>query len=68
MRADINVIDFGNLRLGELEVRRDLPAGGARLMQDAHGYLATMVKGQLTRRMDKDTGRRPGRLLRGSRS
>jgi N-acyl-D-aspartate/D-glutamate deacylase len=65
MRADLNVIDFGNLRLGELEVRRDLPAGGARLMQGAHGYLASMVKGELTRRMDQDTGARPGRLLRG---
>jgi N-acyl-D-aspartate/D-glutamate deacylase len=65
MRADLNVIDFQNLRLGTMEIRKDLPAGGVRLMQDAHGYLATMVNGQLTRRMDKDTGARPGRLVRG---
>ncbi len=65
MRADLNVIDFDNLRLGELELRRDLPAGGARLMQGASGYLATLVKGELTRRNGEDTGARPGRLVRG---
>ena len=46
---------------------KDLPAGGLRLMQNAHGYLATIVNGQVTRRMDKDTGARPGRLARSGR-
>ncbi len=64
MRADLNVIDFQSLHLGEMEIRKDLPAGGLRLMQSAHGYLATVVNGQVTRRMDKDTGARPGRLAR----
>ncbi|MFU8816938.1 MAG: amidohydrolase family protein, partial [Pseudomonadales bacterium] len=65
MRADLNVIDFDNLALGELELRRDLPAGGARLMQGASGYLATLINGEPTRRHDVDTGARPGRLIRG---
>ena len=64
MKADVNVIDYTNLRLGELELRRDLPAGGARLMQGASGYLATVINGAITRRFDEDTGARPGRLIR----
>ena len=48
-------------------VARDLPAGGARLLQEADGYVATMVSGEVTRRHGVDTGARPGRLLRGAR-
>ena len=66
MRADINVIDFENLKLGTLELRRDLPSGGQRLMQGATGYLATLINGVMTRKNDVDTGERPGRLLRSS--
>ena len=62
--ADINVIDYANLRLGELGITQDLPAGGSRLMQGANGYLATVIGGELTRRFDQDTGARPGRLIR----
>ncbi|MEM7217771.1 MAG: amidohydrolase family protein [Pseudomonadota bacterium] len=64
MRADVNVIDYDNLRLGALELTSDLPAGGTRLLQGARGYLAALVNGTLTRRHDADTGARPGRLLR----
>ena len=63
-RADINVIDFERLALGNLEVRNDLPAGGQRILQPASGYVATFVAGEQTRAHDQDTGRRPGRLLR----
>ena len=45
----------------------DLPAGGGRLLQEADGYVATMVSGEVTRRHGVDTGARPGRLLRGAR-
>lgn len=65
LRADLNVIDYAGLKLGALELRRDLPAGGTRLMQGAEGYLATLIDGTVTRRFDRDTGARPGRLLRG---
>ena len=67
MRADLNVIDFKGLRMGKMALHNDLPAGGARLLQSAHGYLVTMIAGQITRRDDQDTGARPGRLVRGGR-
>ena len=63
-RADINVIDFDRLALTSLEVRRDLPAGGSRILQGASGYIGTWVNGVMTRKNDRDTGARPGRLLR----
>jgi N-acyl-D-aspartate/D-glutamate deacylase len=63
-RADLNLIDFDNLSLGELQVRTDLPAGGSRILQGASGYLATFVNGVRTRANDADTGARPGRLVR----
>lgn len=65
LKADINVIDFANLKLGKLGMLHDLPAGGGRLMQGASGYLATIINGVVTRRYDQDTGARPGRLVRG---
>jgi N-acyl-D-amino-acid deacylase len=65
LRADVNVIDFANLKLGEMSFHHDLPAGGSRLLQGASGYLATFIGGELTRRFDEDTGARPGRLSRG---
>jgi len=43
----------------------DLPAGGWRFLQEAVGYALTMVNGVITRRNDRDTGARPGRLVRG---
>ena len=64
LRADLNVIDFAGLRLHAPRAVADLPAGGTRLLQDASGYRATLVQGQVTRRDDRDTGARPGRLLR----
>jgi N-acyl-D-aspartate/D-glutamate deacylase len=63
-RADLNVIDFDRLKLKVPRMSYDLPAGGARVTQASEGYLATTVKGVLTRRDDRDTGERPGRLLR----
>jgi N-acyl-D-aspartate/D-glutamate deacylase len=65
LRADLNVIDFAGLRMGPMSFHNDLPAGGARLLQPAEGYLATLVGGEITRRFDADTGARPGRLTRG---
>lgn len=64
MRADINIIDFENLRLNAPHAENDLPAGGRRLLQSADGYIATIVNGAVTRRHGVDTGERPGRLVR----
>jgi N-acyl-D-amino-acid deacylase len=66
MKADINVIDLDRLTLHLPEIVHDLPAGGRRLDQKATGYDATIVSGEVIRRMDQATGARPGRLVRGS--
>ncbi len=65
-RADINVIDYGNLVLRAPEVAHDLPAGGRRLIQRAEGYTATVCAGEITYRDSKATGMLPGRLVRGA--
>jgi N-acyl-D-amino-acid deacylase len=67
-RADLNVIDHANLRVAPPVAYNDLPAGGTRLMQPVQGYVATMCNGVVTRRHDLDTGDRPGRLVRSTRS
>jgi N-acyl-D-aspartate/D-glutamate deacylase len=64
-RADLNVIDYGALKLHAPEVAHDLPAGGRRLLQRADGYRATIVAGHITYRDGQPTGALPGRLLRG---
>lgn len=63
-RADINVIDYDRLALKSPHMVHDLPSGAGRLLQESAGYLATLVAGTPARRDDKDTGARPGRLLR----
>jgi N-acyl-D-aspartate/D-glutamate deacylase len=67
MLADVNVIDYDGLALGNPTVAADLPAGGRRLLQSADGYLATVKAGDTTFENGVDTGERPGRLLRGGR-
>jgi N-acyl-D-aspartate/D-glutamate deacylase len=64
MKADLNVIDFENLRVRAPEIVHDLPAGGARLEQRADGYLATVVSGEITYQNGEPTDALPGRLLR----
>ncbi|MEV5848646.1 amidohydrolase family protein [Streptomyces sp. NPDC051985] len=63
--ADINVIDYENLRLEPMEMVYDLPSGGRRFIQGVSGYRATVKSGQLVRENDKSTGVRPGGLVRG---
>jgi N-acyl-D-aspartate/D-glutamate deacylase len=65
--ADLNLIDYDNLQLGNPTVVTDLPAGGSRLLQDASGYVETIKSGVSTFVDGKDTGARPGTLLRGAR-
>ncbi len=65
MKADINVIDFDNLKVRAPEIVHDLPAGGARLQQRADGYLATIVSGAVTYVNGEATDALPGRLIRG---
>ena len=63
--ADVNVIDFDRLDLRLPEVRHDLPAGAAALVQDATGYVATVVNGRVLMREGAHSGAYPGVVLRG---
>lgn len=62
--ADLNLIDYANLRIDRPRLVADLPAGGQRLLQDAAGYRATIVSGEVVIEDDRLTDRRPGRLVR----
>lgn len=63
-KADLNVIDLDNLKLGLPAAVYDLPAGGRRLHQPVTGYDATINRGQITYREGVATGALPGRLVR----
>jgi N-acyl-D-aspartate/D-glutamate deacylase len=65
-RADLNVVDFDNLRVRKPEIVHDLPAGGRRLLQRADGWVHTIVAGEETYRDGNATGALPGRLVRGA--
>ena len=64
MKADVNVIDYKNLRLHVPEVRYYLPMNGRRLVQRAEGYKHTFLSGVETFADGKYTGATPGRLVR----
>ncbi|MEP6785141.1 MAG: amidohydrolase family protein [Sphingomonadales bacterium] len=64
-KADLNVIDHRRLSLAAPRVVRDLPAEGRRLIQDADGYVATLVGGVVIQRNGIATDALPGRLVRG---
>ncbi len=63
-KADLNLIDLANLTLEPPRMEYDLPAGGARFLQGARGYKATIVAGEIVAQDDAPTGALPGRLLR----
>lgn len=63
-KADLNLIDMENLALARPSLVCDLPAGGSRLLQQASGYIATLVNGVPIIERGELTGNRPGRLVR----
>lgn len=63
-RADLTLFDLEALSLDAPRLVRDLPAGGQRFLQDAHGYLATFVRGVQVSSHGKLTDARPGRVVR----
>lgn len=67
MKGDVNVIDFNRLRLLPPHMVYDLPSGARRLMQEAEGYVATIVSGEVIYRDGRPTGALPGKLVRGHR-
>lgn len=66
-KADINILDYDNLRLRPPEIAYDLPAGGKRLLQRTDGIDATIVSGAVVYRHGEASGALPGRLIRGVR-
>lgn len=64
LKADINVIDYERLALKAPRMVYDLPAGGRRLVQEAEGYVCTLVAGLPIMENNQATGNLPGRLLR----
>jgi N-acyl-D-aspartate/D-glutamate deacylase len=66
-KADLNLIDLDRLRVGAPHPVHNLPGGGRRLEQQAEGYRATVVGGEITYRDGTFTGALPGRLVRGAR-
>jgi N-acyl-D-aspartate/D-glutamate deacylase len=67
MKADVNILDYDNLRLRRPEIVYDLPAGGKRLIQRTDGFDATIVSGAVVYRQGEATGALSGRLVRGIR-
>jgi len=65
LKADVNLIDFENLRLAPPETVFDLPARGRRLVQRSAGYAATIASGEVIYEKGEATGALPGRLIRG---
>ena len=66
-KADVNVIDYENMRLHIPEVRYDLPKNGRRLVQRVDGYRHTLVSGVSTFENGVYSGATPGRLVRANR-
>lgn len=64
MAADVNVFDPATVGPAVPQLVDDLPAGGRRLEQRSHGFLATLVNGDVTIRDGQTTGATPGRLIR----
>lgn len=63
-KADVNVINYDELEVQMPYMVEDLPAGGHRLLQNAKGYRATIVSGELIIENDTLLDARPGRLVR----
>jgi N-acyl-D-aspartate/D-glutamate deacylase len=64
MAADLNVFDPSTVGPAVPELVADLPAGGRRLEQRSHGFLATLVNGQVTIGEGQPTGAASGRQIR----
>ena len=62
--ADVNVIDYDNLRLPPPTFVYDFPAGSGRYIQKSSGYEYTLVNGQVFMAGLNQTGAFAGRVLR----
>ncbi|MEZ5231122.1 MAG: amidohydrolase family protein [Acidimicrobiales bacterium] len=62
--ADLNVIDFENLRLPQPEYVNDLPNGAGRYIQGSTGYDYTIVNGEVFMDHGTHAGTLAGRVVR----
>ena len=62
--ADINVIDYENLRSCQPEYVNDLPHNGGRYIVKSKGYDATIVGGKVVIENCEYTDARPGSVIR----
>ena len=62
--ADINVIDYDELRSCHPEYLNDFPHNGGRLVVKSKGYDATLVAGEVVIQNGEYTGNRPGQVIR----
>jgi N-acyl-D-aspartate/D-glutamate deacylase len=65
-RADLNIIEVARLQLQPPRMVFDLPSGARHLMQQARGYVATLVAGKVVYRDGAAGDVLPGRLVRGA--
>jgi N-acyl-D-aspartate/D-glutamate deacylase len=63
LKADLNIIDWEKVGSSDPFMVQDLPAGGKRLMQKTHGYVATIVSGKVTYQNGNVTSERPGSIV-----
>lgn len=63
-RADLNLIDLEAVGSTYPTIRADLPGGGARLVGQGTGYVATILAGEITFEKGQHTGATPGQLVR----
>ena len=62
--ADLVAFDPATIGVEPMERVYDLPAGADRLLASSHGIAKVWVNGVLVRENDKDTGDRPGHVIR----
>jgi N-acyl-D-aspartate/D-glutamate deacylase len=64
LRADVNLIDLAAVGSTVPTLVDDLPGGGSRLVSRGTGYVATVVKGQVSFEHGSHTGTMAGHLAR----
>ncbi len=64
-KADVNLIDFENLKIHAPKMVYDLPSDARRLVQSVDGYRMTICSGKVIYDNGQATGELPGKLIRG---
>jgi len=64
--ADLVVFDHDRLSASQAYLTRDFPAETERYVVDSEGYRQLIVTGEVVLEEGKDTGARPGRVIRGA--